>query len=125
MGAHTYTTKAFAQSAEEAQRKAWEADKRYYGHQEGYSGALNAKPKGAVKVIEEEDYKRRDRRGVANEIMLGEDGFEDKYPQLQDRSGPTGAIPLKGTKEGKEYREKNGLKGKHGTVWLLFGWCRS
>lgn len=124
MGAITYSTRAFAKTAEEAQRKAWEHDQDYYGHQEGYSGALNAKPKGSVVVIDEEDYKYRDRQTVANEIMSGDNGFDDKYPRLQNRSGPTGAIPLKGTQDAQRYRKRNGLEGKHGTVWLLFGWCR-
>lgn len=125
MGAVTHFTKAFGKTAEAAQRKAWEHDRDYYGHREGYSGALNAKPKGLVTVIEEDDFKYRDRRTVASEILAGENGFDDKYPQLQNRSGPTGAIPLKGTEAAKTYRERNRLKGKHGTVWLLFGWCRS
>lgn len=125
MGAHTVYRRAFADTAEEAQEQAWDRDQEYYGHQEGYSGALNAKPKGSVVVIDEEDYKHRDRRSVAHEILMGEEGFDEKYSRIQSRDGPTGAIPLKGTQEADEYREQNGLKGNHGTVWLLFGWCRT
>jgi len=125
MGAVTRYTKAFAHSAKEAQKKAWEEDREYYGHREGYSGALNAKPKGKVKVIQEEDYKHRDRWDVAEEILSGDNRFGEKYPRIQSRSGPTGAVPLKGTQEAQNYRERSDLKGKHGTVWLLFGWCRS
>lgn len=125
MGAHSIVRVEFGQTAEEAQKKAWDYDRDYYGHQEGYSGAMNAKSRGLVKVIDDADLKNRDRRAAMQEIVMGEGHLGEKYGELMRKSGPTGAISLKGTKEAQEYRERNGLKGKHGAVWLLFGLARS
>lgn len=124
MGAQTFSCVEFAKTAEEAQKEAWDDAEDYYGHHEGYSGQINAKRRGAVKVIDEEDLKNRDRRKVMREILNGEGELGEKYERIQSKMGPTGAISLKGTQEASEYRERNDLKGHHGHVWLLFGWAR-
>jgi len=45
----------------------------------------------------------------------------DRDPRVDDKWGPAGVINLSGTQAAKKYRERNGLKGKHGSVWLFFG----
>lgn len=114
MGGVTFETVAFGKTPEEAFNKAREEAREWHGRAP-YSGTI--KEKDTFTEIPKEEYKGRDRRKFARELISdGDDRVDDKW-------GPAGAVSLKGTQEGKQYRENNGLKGKHGAVWLFFGWA--
>lgn len=115
MGAQTFYTYEFGSDVNEAFRKAKRAAKDRYGHQEGYSGRINMKD--SVKVIPEDEHKGRQKKNVARELI---DECDDR---IDSKWGPAGAIDCSGTKKAREYRERHGLKGKHGSVFLFFGWA--
>ena len=114
MGAEAFKRVAFGKTPEEAFSNACDEAREWYGKRP-YTGSI--KEKDTFTEIPEEEYKGKDRRKFANELISdGDDRVDDKW-------GPAGAVSLKGTQEAQEYREKNGLVGKHGAVWLFFGWA--
>ncbi|MDG5762014.1 hypothetical protein QA600_22110 [Natronococcus sp. A-GB1] len=114
MGAVTFETLAFGKTVEEAFSKAVEDARHTHGHG-GYTGTIAEKD--TFEVIPERGHKGRQKRTVARELI--EEGDE----RIQSKRGPAGAINCSGTTEAKRYRERKGLKGKHGDVWLFFGWA--
>jgi hypothetical protein len=115
MGAQTFYTHAFGADVNEAFAKAKKEAENYYGHQGGYSGHINMKD--SVTVIPEEEHKGRQKRNVAHELI------EEDDDRISSKWGPAGAIDISGTKKAREYRKRNGLEGKHGSVFLFFGWA--
>ena len=114
MGAVTFETLAFGKTAEEAFSKAVEDARHTHGHG-GYTGTIAEKD--TFEVIPEREHKGRQKRTVARELI------EEGDKRIQSKRGPAGAINCSGTTEAKRYRERKGLKGKHGDVWLFFGWA--
>ncbi|UHQ99184.1 hypothetical protein HYG81_26495 (plasmid) [Natrinema zhouii] len=49
--------------------------------------------------------------------------LEGRDERICQKWGPAGAINCSGTAAAKRYREQHGMKGKHGDVWLFFGWA--
>ena len=114
MGAVTFERLAFGTTAEEAFSKAVEDARHMNGHG-GYTGTIAEKD--TFEVIPKREHKGRQKRTVARELI--EEGDE----RIQSKWGPAGAINCSGTKDAKQYRERKGLKGKQGDVWLFFGWA--
>ena len=112
MGGASFFTKAFGSDADEAFAKAVEEAEWRHG-KAGYTGTIAEK--NGFTEIPEEEHKNRDKEKYAGEFMA------DRDPRVDDKWGPAGVINLSGTQAAKKYRERNGLKGKHGSVWLFFG----
>ncbi|MFC6771261.1 hypothetical protein ACFQDD_06980 [Halorubrum pallidum] len=114
MGADTFTRVAFGKTADEAFSNARKEAEEWHGSRP-YTGSI--KEKDSFTKIPEREYKGKDRRKFAGELIAeGDDRIDSKW-------GPAGAVSLKGTQEASQYRENNNLKGKHGAVWLFFGWA--
>ena len=114
MGAVTFETLAFGKTADEAFSKAVEDARQMNGHG-GYTGTIAEKD--TFEVVPESEHKGRQKRTVARELI------EEEDERIQSKWGPAGAINCSGTKEAQRYRERKGLKGTHGDVWLFFGWA--
>jgi hypothetical protein len=114
MGGASFFTKAFGGDADEAFRKAIEAAQWRHGHA-GYTGTIAEKDGRGYTKIPEDEHKNRDKEKYAGDLMADQDD------RVDDKWGPAGAINLSGTQAAKEYREQNGLRGEHGSVWLFFG----
>ncbi|MFC4987374.1 hypothetical protein [Saliphagus infecundisoli] len=114
MGTVTFKTLAFGATADEAFTGAVEDSKHRHGHN-GYTGTIAEKT--TFTVIPESEHKGRQKRIVASELIDEED------QRIQCKRGPAGAINCSGTKAATRYREQHGLEGKHGDVWLFFGWA--
>jgi len=112
MGGASFFTKAFGSDADEAFARAVEEAEWRHG-KAGYTGTIAEKP--GYTVIPEEEHKNRDKEKYAGQLMA------DCDPRVDDKWGSAGAINLSGTQAANEYRERKGLKGKHGSVWLFFG----
>lgn len=114
MGAETFMTTAFGQTVDEAFRSAVE-DAEYRHGKAGYTGTIAEK--SSFKVIPDSEHKGKQKRKYARQLI------NDGDKRIQSKIGPAGAINLSGTKAAKRYRKNNDLKGKHGDVWLFFGWA--
>lgn len=112
MGGQSFRTKSFAETPEEAFRRAVREAERRKGT-DPYSGTVSEKKEFVV--IPDEEVKGKDRERYAETLISERDERIDSF------SDPAGAISLKGTKAASEYREANGREGEHGTVWLFFG----
>ncbi|WP_306061010.1 hypothetical protein [Natronococcus wangiae] len=113
MGAVTFETFVFGETAQEAFSNAVADAKQMHGHG-GYTGTIAEK--SSFEVIPEQEHHGKQKRRYAHQLL--EDGDE----RIQSKWGPAGAINCSGTKEAKRYREQHRLKGKRGDVWLFFGW---
>lgn len=113
MGSKTFMTTAFGKSPNKAFEKAVE-DAEYHHGKAGYTGTIAEKD--GFKKIPESEHKHKDKRKYAWGLINGCD------KRIDGKMEPAGAISLKGTKEAKRFREGE-HKGKHGTLWLFFGWA--
>lgn len=118
MGAVNFETKSFGKTPEEAFKKAVEEAKRMHGSR-GYTGTIAEKssftkidvPKGKTRIKYVRD-------------MVDPRNDEVDGTKVDDKWGPAGAIKLRG-KTARNYRKRYDLEGKHGDVWLFFGWASS
>lgn len=115
MGAHRFQTKAFGKTADEAFKEAKE-DAEYHHGKGGYTGTIAEK--NSFTVIPESELKHKDRVKYAQKLM------DDRDDRIYSKWGPAGAIRLTG-KKARRYREFHDFVGKHGDVWLFFGWASS
>jgi hypothetical protein len=114
MGATTFVTYGFGQTAKEAFSEAVDTAKYLDGHG-GYTGTIAEK--SSVTLIPDEEHKRKNKQKFIGDLIdAGDERIDSKW-------GPAGAINISGTKDAKRYRERNGLKGKHGSVFIFFGWA--
>ncbi|WP_114579033.1 hypothetical protein [Saliphagus sp. LR7] len=114
MGAVIFETFAFGTTADEAFTSAVKDAKHMHGHS-GYTGTIAEKT--SFTVIPEHEHKGRQKLTVARELI------DQGDQRIQRKRGPAGAINCSGTKAATRYREQHGLEGKHGDVWLFFGWA--
>lgn len=114
MGADVFFTLAFGKTPDEAFRNAVEHAERMHGIG-GYTGTIAEK--SSFEVIPESEHKGKQKRRYAERLI------DDEDSRIRDKWGPAGAINLSGTKEARRYRRQHDLVGKHGTVWLFFGWA--
>lgn len=114
MGGVSFYTYGFGDGPGVAYADAQERAEDRVGHQEGYSGDVNSNRGGYV-VIPEEEHKGKQKREYANLLMAQRD------ERVDSKWGTCGAINVSGTKEARRFRDRNGLKGKQGDVWLFFG----
>ena len=114
MGASTFMTTAFGKTVEEAFAEAAEDAKFRHG-QAGYTGTIAEKSN--CTVIPAAEHKRKQKRKYARDLLAEDD------ERIVSKWGPAGAISLSGTNEAKRYRKNHDLQGKHGDVWLFFGWA--
>lgn len=114
MGAEVFYTYAFGSDADEAFRSAVEHAEYMNGHG-GYTGTIAEK--SSYTVIPESEHKGRQKMNVARELI------DERDERVDDKWGPAGAINCSGTKVARQYRKRNRLEGKHGDVWLFFGWA--
>lgn len=110
MGATNFGTIAFGKTAMEAYKNACSEAVSYYGHQEGYNGTIST-TNGFV-VID----------GLPRFDTKAFDKAEDNLLDQMEKWGKCACVELKG-KAAKDYRERNGLKGKKGSVFYFFGWA--
>lgn len=115
MGAQTFFTHAFGTDVEDAFESARDEAQSRYGHQDGYSGHINMKR--SVTLIPDGEHKGRQKRKFAGDLI------DDQDERIDSKRGPAGAIDISGTKRARKYRERNNLSGKHGSVYLFFGWA--
>ena len=113
MGARPFYTTAFGKTIDEAFEKAVD-DAEYHHGKAGYTGTIAEK--NNYTKIPDSEHKGRDKRKYARTLVDEDD------ERISSKRGPAGAISLKGTKEAKRHRQGD-LKGKHGTLWLFFGWA--
>lgn len=140
MGATSFEIRGFGKTIKEAYNQTIEELDEEIGHQDGYSGNLNS-ARGYREIFAPEGIKPMTYVNwieTASETLY--DGIEDSEKQrimkvipeayhgrvlsyakiYDDKYGKALGIELKG-KEAKEYRERNGLKGKRGKVYYFFG----
>jgi hypothetical protein len=114
MGATTFCTKAFGKTIGEAFEMAVERAQYHHG-KAGYTGTIAEK--NGYKKIPDSEHKNKEKREYAFDLI------DDQDERIESKWGPAGAIDLSGTQAAKRYRESKGLEGKHGSVWLFFGWA--
>lgn len=116
MGATTFRTMAFGSDIDEAFQKAVE-NAEYHNGKAGYTGTIAEK--NSYTVIPEDEHKNHDKQKYATQLLReGDERTDSKW-------GPAGAINLSGTQAAKLHRKSIGVEGKHGSVWLFFGWASS
>jgi hypothetical protein len=114
MGGTTFYTYAFGADADEAFRRAVDQAEKMHGIAP-YSGTISEK--NSYAVIPEDEHKGKEKLKYAGTLISEADA------RVDDKWGPAGAINVSGTQEARKYRDKHGLKGNHGDVWLFFGWA--
>ncbi|MFD1588512.1 hypothetical protein ACFR9U_16155 [Halorientalis brevis] len=112
MGAASFFTYGFGETAKQAFQAAQEHAEYMHGHG-GYTGTIAEKH--GFTVIPKSEHKGKQKRKYAGQLLTARD------ERVDDKWGPAGAINVSGTKEAKNYRARKGLEGKHGDVWLFFG----
>lgn len=114
MGAVPFETLAFGKTADDAFSNAVEDATHMHGHA-GYTGTIAEK--SSFTVIPEQEHHGKQKRRYAHQLI------EDRNKRICQKWGPAGAINCSGTNAATRYRKQHGLEGKHGDVWLFFGWA--
>lgn len=118
MGANTFEARSFGKTAQEAFNKAVKEAEEWHGSR-GYTGTIAEKSSFTVIDVP----KGKTRVKYARDMMDPRNEEVDDDP-VADKWGPAGAIKLRG-KTARQYRKTHGHEGKHGDVWLFFGWASS
>lgn len=141
MGAQQFEQVGFGKTAKEAFTKAREQAAWEYGHG-GYTGTLAEKyesvvvrrPKGssleamdvAARLARMAPYDGRTVRQEAEKHFP--DAWVDEavrvWPTYDDKWGPAVQVPMSPSEE-REYRQRRGLEGRHGTGYVFCGWASS
>lgn len=116
MGADPFYVCGFGEDVDDAFCTVVERERRKHG-QGGYSGTIA--DKNSVELIPDDEHKGKQKMKFAEDLVA--DGDE----RIKEKRGPAGAIDISGTKRAKNYRERRRVKGKHGNVYLFFGFAPS
>lgn len=130
MGATNFDHASFGKDADEAFRKAVDEAAWENGHG-GYTGTIAEKTEFQMVKVPSGRKSLRNLMREADRVNYGDmkiEQVQEKYRRAvtainfinNDKWGPAGCIELTG-KEAREYRDRHGLKGKRGGVYLFFG----